>query len=63
MKIIWEADSSLCKGTYVSKIQKKGNYQMIAGPGYGQLVIRKEHAVEIADAIYRAEGVTQDVEH
>ena len=57
MERIWEDKNDVRKGVYIARVTHQYDYYFVAGNEKDSLVVRKEHALEIADALQKSEGV------
>ena len=57
MERIWEDENNVHKGVYIARVTHQYDYYFVAGNEKDSLVVRKEHALGIADALQKSEGV------
>ena len=57
MERIWEDENDVRKGVYIARVTHQYDYYFVAGNEKDSLVVRKEHALEIADALQKSEGI------
>ena len=57
MDRIWEDENDAHKGIYIARVTHQYDYYFVAGNEKDVLVVRKEHALGIADALQKSEGV------
>ena len=57
MERIWEDENNVRKGVYIARVTHQYDYYFVAGNEKDSLVVRKEHALGIADALQKSEGV------
>ena len=57
MERIWEDENNVHKGVYIARVTHQYDYYFVAGNEKDSLVVRKEHALGIADALQKSEGI------